>query len=72
MKIMNKEIDFDDLFRRILGLPKKDEEWYTFCVPKRELSKKGWTGKPEKVEIIVSEDMIIFKKVKEDVKEIKT
>lgn len=47
-----------------------------FCVRKGELLKKGWTGKPEKVEIIVSEDMIIFKKVKEDikadVKEIKT
>lgn len=30
MKIMNKEIDFDDLFRRILALPPKNEEWFTF------------------------------------------
>jgi len=73
MKIMNKEIDFDDLFRRILALPPKDEEWYTFCVPKKELLKKGWGGKPKKVEIIVNEDMIILKRVKEkNLKEIKT
>lgn len=65
MKIMNKEIDFDDLFRRILALPPKNEEWFTFSLPKGELLKKGWSGKPEKVEIIVSEDMIIFKRVKE-------
>lgn len=65
MKILNKEIDFDDLFRRLLALPPKNEEWLTFTVPKVELLKKGWSGKHEKVEIIVNEDMIIFKKVKE-------
>lgn len=64
MKIMNKEIDFDDLFRRILALPPKDEEWIAFCVRKGELLKKGWSGKREKVEIIVSEDMIILKRIK--------
>lgn len=65
MKIMNKEIDFDDLFRRILALPPKNEEWVTFCVLKGELLKKGWSGKREKVEIIVNEDMIILKRIKE-------
>ena len=64
MKIFEKEIDFDDLFRRILALPPKNEEWYTFCVPKRMLLEKGWKGKSEKVEIFVSEDEIILKKVK--------
>lgn len=64
MKILNKDIDFDDLFRRLLALPPKNEEWLTFTVPKVELLKKGWSGKPEKVETIVNEDMIILKRVR--------
>lgn len=65
MKIMNKEIDFNDLFRRILALPPKDQEWYSFYIPKEELLKKGWSGKTDKVQVIINEDEIILKKVKE-------
>lgn len=64
MKILNKDIDFDGLFRRLLALPPKNEEWLTFTVPKVELLKKGWSSKPEKVETIVNEDMIILKRVR--------
>jgi hypothetical protein len=52
--------------RRILGLPRKDEEWYTFFnrsffIPKEELLKHGWNKRPAKMDVIVTDDEIVLK-----------
>ncbi len=56
-----------DLLRKILALPRKDEEWYyffnhSFCIPKEELLKHGWDKKYGSVEIVVTDNEIILKK----------
>lgn len=57
----------NDFIRRILALPRKDEEWYTFFnhsfhIPKEELLKNGWNKKPVKIEVIVTNNEIILKR----------
>lgn len=58
----------DNFVRKILALPKKDEEWYTFFnrsffIPKAELLKYGWNEKPAKIDVVVTNDEIILKRV---------
>lgn len=57
-----------DLIRRILGLPKKDEEWYfffnhSFHLPKAELLKHGWDKKPSRIDVVVTDNEVILKRV---------
>lgn len=57
-----------NLIRMILGLPKKDEEWYfffnhSFHIPKEELLKHGWNKKPKKIDVVVTDHEIILKRL---------
>ncbi len=56
-----------NLIRRVLGLPKKDEEWYfffnhSFHIPKEELLKHGWNKSPNKIDVVVTDNEIILKR----------
>ena len=65
----NKTKDFiGDLIRRILALPKKDEEWYfffnhSFHIPKEELLKHGWNENHKKIDVMVTDNEIILRRL---------
>lgn len=57
-----------DIVRRVLALPRKDEEWYyffnhSFSIPKEELLKHNWNKKPDKIDVVVTDNEIILKRV---------
>jgi hypothetical protein len=58
----------DNFIRKMLGFPKRDEEWYfffdrSFHIPKAELLKHGWEKKPSRIDVIVTDNEIILKRV---------
>jgi hypothetical protein len=69
---MKKDTETKDfignLIRRLLGLPKKDEEWYFFFdhsyhIPKGELLKHGWNKSPKKIDVVVTDSEIVLKRL---------
>lgn len=57
-----------NLIRRVLGLPKKDEEWYFFFnhyfhLPKEELLKHGWNKRAKKIDVVITDHEIILKRL---------
>ncbi len=68
MKILDSvRSSIDDFIRKILALPRKDEEWYfffnhSFHIPKEELLKHSWGGGNVDIDVVVSDKEIILRK----------